>query len=202
MSEPYVLVLYYSKYGTTRLMARAIAAGIEQAGVKARIRTVPEISSTTTAITPSIPLEGELYATLEDLQDCAGLALGSPTRFGNMASAMKYFWDQTATQWLSGSLQGKPACVFTTSGSMHGGQETTLLTMMIPLLHHGMLLLGLPYSEVALSRTTRGGTPYGATQVSGTAHDQPMSADEKELCIAQGKRLGRLVRQLAVEHPQ
>lgn len=201
MSEPYVLVLYYSKYGTTRLMARAIAAGIEQAGVKARIRTVPEISSTTTAITPSIPLEGELYATLEDLQDCAGLALGSPTRFGNMASAMKYFWDQTATQWLSGSLQGKPACVFTTSGSMHGGQETTLLTMMIPLLHHGMLLLGLPYSEVALSRTTRGGTPYGATQVSGTAHDQPMSADEKELCIAQGKRLGRLVRQLQVALP-
>ncbi len=198
MSEPYILVLYYSKYGTTRLMARAIAAGIEQAGVKARIRTVPENPATTTAITPSIPLEGELYASLEDLQDCAGLALGSPTRFGNMAAPMKFYWDQTATQWLSGALQGKPACVFTTSGSMHGGQETTLITMMIPLLHHGMLLMGLPYSEVALSRTTRGGTPYGASQVSGTAHDHPMTADEKALCIAQGLRLGMLVRQLSI----
>ena len=201
MSEPYILVLYYSKYGTTRLMARAIAAGIELTGIKARIRTVPEVAAITTVIAPSIPLEGELYASLEDLQDCAGLALGSPTRFGNMASPMKYFWDQTATQWLSGALQGKPACVFTTSGSMHGGQETTLITMMIPLLHHGMLLLGLPYSEVALSRTTRGGTPYGASQVSGTAHDQPMSADEKELCVAQGKRLGNLVRQISLPRP-
>ncbi len=196
MSEPYVLVLYYSKYGTTRQMARAIAVGLESAGVKARIRTVPEVAIITAEILPSIPLEGELYATQEDLQDCAGLALGSPTRFGNMAAPMKYFWDQTATIWLSGSLQGKPACVFTASGSMHGGQETTLLTMMIPLLHHGMLLLGIPYSEVALSQTIRGGTPYGASHVSGTAHDQPMSRDEKSLCVAQGKRLGLLVRQL------
>jgi NAD(P)H dehydrogenase (quinone) len=194
--EPYILVLYYSKYGTTRQMARSIASGIELAGVKARIRTVPEVASVTTAIAPSIPLEGELYATQDDLQDCVGLALGSPTRFGNMASPMKYFWDQTATLWLSGSLQGKPACVFTASGSMHGGQETTLLTMMIPLLHHGMLLLGIPYSEVALSKTLRGGTPYGASHVSGTEHDQAMSSDEKALCVAQGKRLALLVRQL------
>ncbi|WP_410209189.1 NAD(P)H:quinone oxidoreductase [Aquirhabdus sp.] len=196
MSEPYVLVLYYSKYGTTRQMARAIAAGLENVGVKARIRTVPEVAVVTSEVLPSIPLDGDLYATQEDLQDCAGLALGSPTRFGNMAAPMKYFWDQTATIWLSGSLQGKPACVFTASGSMHGGQETTLLTMMVPLLHHGMLLLGIPYSEVALSQTIRGGTPYGASHVSGTAHDQPMSNDEKTLCIAQGKRLGLLVRQL------
>ena len=195
-NEPYILVLYYSKYGTTRQMARAIATGIEQTGVKARLRTVPEVASVTTAIAPSIPLEGELYATTDDLQDCAGLALGSPTRFGNMASPMKYFWDQTATIWLSGALQGKPACVFTASGSMHGGQESTLLTMMIPLLHHGMLLMGIPYSEVALSQTQRGGTPYGASHVSGTEHDQPMSSDEKTLCVAQGKRLGLLVRQL------
>ena len=199
MSEPYILVLYYSKYGTTRQMARAIASGIEQVGIKARIRTVPEVSSVTTAIVPSIPLEGELYATQEDLQNCAGLALGSPTRFGNMAAPMKYFWDQTATIWLSGSLQGKPACVFTASGSMHGGQETTLITMMIPLLHHGMLLLGLPYSEVALSRTTRGGTPYGATHVSGADHDQAVSSDEKTLCVAQGKRIALLVQQLALK---
>ncbi|AXI02933.1 NAD(P)H:quinone oxidoreductase [Aquirhabdus parva] len=198
MSEPYVLVLYYSKYGTTRQMARAIAAGLESAGVKAKIRTVPEVAVVTSEVLPSIPLDGDLYATQEELQDCAGLALGSPTRFGNMAAPMKYFWDQTATIWLSGSLQGKPACVFTASGSMHGGQETTLLTMMVPLLHHGMLLLGIPYSEVALSQTVRGGTPYGASHVSGTAHDQPMSSDEKTLCIAQGKRLGLLVRQLAV----
>jgi NAD(P)H dehydrogenase (quinone) len=196
MSESYVLVLYYSKYGTTRQMARAIATGLESSGVKARIRTVPEVACVTTEILPSIPLDGDIYATQEDLQDCAGLALGSPTRFGNMAAPMKFFWDQTATVWLSGSLQGKPACVFTASGSMHGGQETTLLSMMIPLLHHGMLLLGIPYSEVALSKTTRGGTPYGASHVSGTAHDQPMSGDEKALCIAQGKRLGLLVKQL------
>jgi NAD(P)H dehydrogenase (quinone) len=177
-------------------MARSIATGIEQTGVKTKIRTVPEVASVTTVIAPSIPVEGELYATLDDLQDCAGLALGSPTRFGNMASPMKYFWDQTATIWLSGALQGKPACVFTASGSMHGGQETTLITMMIPLLHHGMLLLGIPYSEVALSKTQRGGTPYGASHVSGTDHNQSMSADEKSLCVAQGKRLGLLVCQL------
>ena len=194
--EAYVLVLYYSKYGTTREMARQIAQGIEQAGITARIRSVPEIASVTTQIEPSIPAMGELYCSLDDLADCAGLALGSPTRFGNMAAPMKYFWDQTATLWLSGALQGKPAGVFTSTGTMHGGHEATLLSMMIPLLHHGMLLLGIPYAEAALSSTTRGGTPYGAGQISGAAHDQPMSSDEKKLCIAQGKRLGHLVLRL------
>ena len=200
--EPYVLVLYYSKYGTTREMARQIAQGIEQAGITARIRSVPEVASVTTQIEPSIPATGELYCSVEDLAECAGLALGSPTRFGNMAAAMKYFWDQTATLWLSGALQGKPACVFTSTGTMHGGHEATLLTMMIPLLHHGMLLLGIPYAEAALSSTQRGGTPYGAGHISGAAHDQAMSADEKKLCIAQGRRLGQLVVQLRAGQAQ
>jgi NAD(P)H dehydrogenase (quinone) len=199
MSDPQiapVLVLYYSKYGTTREMARQIARGIEQTGLTAKIRTVPEVATVTTASSPAIPLDGELYCELSDLQQCSGLVLGSPTRFGNMAAPMKYFWDQTATLWLSGALQGKPAAVFTASGSMHGGQETTLLTMMIPLLHHGMLLMGLPYSEPALSSTQRGGTPYGATHVSGAAHDHAMTVDERSLCVAQGKRLAELVLRL------
>jgi len=194
--EPYVLVLYYSKYGTTREMARQIAQGVEQAGITAKIRTVPDVASVTTQIEPAIPASGELYCSMEDLAECSGLLMGSPTRFGNMAAPIKYFWDQTATLWLSGALQGKPAGVFTSTGTMHGGHEATLLTMMIPLLHHGMLLLGIPYAEAALSSTQRGGTPYGAGQISGAAHDQPMSADEKKLCVAQGKRLGQLVRQL------
>lgn len=194
--EPYVLVLYYSKYGTTREMARQIAQGVEQAGINAKIRSVPEVASVTTQIEPAIPAAGELYCSLDDLAQCQGLALGSPTRFGNMAAPMKYFWDQTSTLWLSGALQGKPAAVFTATGTMHGGHEATLLTMMIPLLHHGMLLLGIPYAEAALSSTQRGGTPYGAGHVSGAAHDQPLNTDEKKLCIAQGKRLGQLVCQL------
>lgn len=192
----YVLVLYYSKYGTTRHMAQHIADGIEQTGLTARIRTVPEVATVTTASAPSIPAEGELYCELSDLQHCSGLALGSPTRFGNMAAPMKYFWDQTSSLWLAGDLQGKPACVFTATGSMHGGQESTLLSMMNPLLHHGMFLMGLSYAHPALSRTTRGGTPYGASHVSGAQHDQPLTADEKELCIAQGKRLGQLAKVL------
>lgn len=194
--EPYVLVLYCSKYGTTREMARQIAQGVEQAGITAKIRTVPDVATVTTQIEPSIPASGELYCSMDDLAACAGLALGSPTRFGNMAASMKYFWDQTATLWLSGALQGKPACVFTSTGTMHGGHEATLLTMMIPLLHHGMLLMGIPYAEPALSSTQRGGTPYGAGHISGAAHDQPMTPDEKKLCLAQGQRLGRLVMQL------
>ncbi len=193
----YILVLYYSKYGSTRQMAHYIADGIEREGMQARIRTVPEVATVTSAQVASIPEAGELYCDIEDLRQCAGLALGSPTRFGNMAAPMKFFWDQTSTLWLAGNLQGKPACVFTSTGSMHGGQETTLVSMMTPLFHHGMFLMGLPYSQPALSRTTRGGTPYGASYVSGASHDHPMSDDEKLLCIEQGKRLAFLVKKLS-----
>lgn len=185
----YVLVLYYSQYGTTKELAYAIAQGIEDAGMTARIRTVPTVAAETTEIKPSIPDEGDLYCTMDDLKNCSGLALGSPTHFGNMAGAMKHFWDSTVTLWLAGNLQNKPACVFTSTGSMHGGQETTLLTMMMPLMHHGMMILGLPYSNPELGNTNRGGTPYGATHVSGVAHDEPVTQDERTLAIAQGKRL-------------
>ena len=187
--DPYVLVLYYSSHGTTNVLAYAIAQGIEDAGMTARIRTVPTVAAETTASKAAIPDEGDLYCTMDDLKNCAGLALGSPTHFGNMAAPMKYFWDNTVTLWLAGNLQNKPASVFTATGSMHGGQETTLLTMMLPLMHHGMMIVGLPYGEAALNRTQRGGTPYGASHVSGASHDQPISADERDLGIAQGRRL-------------
>lgn len=189
VTQPYVLVLYYSNYGTTKEMAYAIAQGVEDAGMTARIRTVPTVAAETTHVKPAIPEEGDLYCTMEDLKNCSGLALGSPTHFGNMAAPMKYFWDNTVTLWLAGNLQNKPACVFTATGSMHGGQESTLLTMMLPLMHHGMMLVGIPYSEPALNRTNRGGTPYGASHVSGAAHDQPVTADERELAVALGHRL-------------
>ena len=186
---PYVLVLYYSNHGTTKDLAYAIAQGVEDAGMIARIRTVPTVAAETTEIKPSIPDEGDLYCTMDDLKDCTGLALGSPTHFGNMAAPMKYFWDNTVTIWLAGNLQNKPASVFTATGSMHGGQETTLLTMMLPLIHHGMMIIGLPYAEPALNRSQRGGTPYGASHVSGAAHDNAVTNDERELAIAQGHRL-------------
>lgn len=189
--DAYILVLYYSKYGNTRNLALNIAEGIENAGMTACIRTVPDVSPVTQVVEPSIPAEGELYVTADDLVHCAGLAMGSPTHFGNMAAPLKYFIDQTTTQWLSGSLQGKPACVFTSTGSQHGGQETTLLSMMLPLMHHGMLVMGLPYSEPALGQTQRGGTPYGATQVTGAMHDQLMTDHEKRLAVAQGERLAK-----------
>ena len=195
--QPYILVLYYSKYGSTREMAHLIAQGVEAQGVQVKIRTVPEISPVVTTAEPSIPAQGDIYCSLQDLQDCAGLALGSPTRFGNMASQMKYFWDQTTSLWLSGALHDKPACVFTASGSMHGGQESTLLSMYLPLLHHGMMLLGLKNSEAALSNTKSGGTPYGVTHVSGSRHDQAISEDEKKLAIAQGQRLAHVVQKLS-----
>ena len=188
-TAPYVLVLYYSNYGTTKTLAYTIAQGIEEAGMTARIRTVPTVAPETTSSKPAIPNEGDLYCTMEDLKNCVGLALGSPTHFGNMAAPMKYFWDNTVTLWLAGDLQNKPAAVFTATGSMHGGQETTLLTMMLPLMHHGMIMVGIPYAEPGLNRTHRGGSPYGASHVSGAAHDQPVSADERELGIAQGRRL-------------
>ena len=192
--SPYVLVLYYSNHGVTQSMANAIAKGIESTGMAARVRTVPEISLASVAAESACP-EADLpdasarYCTMDDLKDCMGLALGSPTHFGNMAAPLKYFLDNTVTLWLGGNLQNKPACVFTTSGSTHGGQETTLLTMMMPLMHHGMIMIGLPYSEPALKRTIRGGSPYGASHISGMLHDQPICDDERELAIAQGRRL-------------
>ncbi|MGN6702357.1 MAG: NAD(P)H:quinone oxidoreductase, partial [Burkholderiaceae bacterium] len=165
ISEPLtILVLYYSRRGATRTLAELVAEGVESVpGCDARLRTVPPVSTVAEATAPDIPDDGPPYVELADLEQCAGLALGSPTRFGNMAAPMKYFWDGTSTQWLSGALAGKPACVFTSTGSLHGGQETTLLSMMIPLLHHGMLLLGLPYSHPELMTTSDGGTPYGAS---------------------------------------
>ena len=194
--QAYVLVLYYSKYGSTREMAHLIANGIESAGVAVKIRTVPNLSTVVQQAEASIPEEGDIYCTLDDLQNCSGLALGSPTRFGNMASEMKYFWDQTTSLWLNGALHNKPACVFTSSGSMHGGQESTLLTMLPPLFHHGMMIMGLANANPALSNTKSGGTPYGASHVSGPRHDLGLSQDEKILCVEQGKCLGKVVQKL------
>lgn len=194
--QPYVLVLYYSKYGSTKEMAHLIANGVESTGMAVKIRTVPNLATVVTEAAASIPAEGDIYCTLDDLQYCAGLALGSPTRFGNMASEMKYFWDQTTSLWLSGALHDKPACVFTASGSMHGGQESTLLTMLPPLFHHGMMIMGLTNAHAALSNTKTGGTPYGVSHVSGPRHDQQLSQDEKTLCEAQGRRLASVVQQL------
>ena len=192
-----ILVLYYSQGGAVKEMAQLIARGIERGGAKARIRTVPKVSANCEATEPEIPTKGDPYVELGDVQECAGLALGSPTRFGNMAAPMKYFLDSTVGLWLKGALIGKPACVFTSTGSMHGGNETTLLTMMLPLMHHGMLMVGLPYSEPALSATQSGGTPYGASHIGGAADDKPISEDERKLCIALGKRLAETALKLA-----
>lgn len=185
-----ILILYYSRHGATRKMAELIAQGVESVpGCDARLRTVPAISTVAEATAPDIPAEGPPYVELADLEECAGLALGSPTRFGNMAAAMKYFWDGTSTQWLAGSLAGKPACVFTSTSSLHGGQESTLLTMMMPLLHHGMMLLGLPYTHPELMTSKSGGTPYGASHWSGLNGDNAFTEDTRTLAIALGKRL-------------
>jgi NAD(P)H dehydrogenase (quinone) len=192
-----ILVLFYSRNGATRKLAELIAQGIESvAGCDARLRTVPAVSSVAEQTESDIPPHGAPYVELQDLKECAGLALGSPTRFGNMASAMKYFWDGTATDWLSGTLAGKPACVFTSTGSLHGGQETTLLSMMIPLLHHGMLLLGLPYTLPQLMTTATGGSPYGASHWAGLDGNKPLSEDEKQLALALGRRLAESARKL------
>jgi NAD(P)H dehydrogenase (quinone) len=193
-----VLVLYYSQGGAVKEMAQVIARGIESVnGAKARIRTVPKVSANCEATESEVPATGAPYVELKDLEECIGLALGSPTRFGNMAAPMKYFLDGTTSLWLKGALIGKPAAVFTSSGSMHGGNETTLLTMMLPLLHHGMLIVGLPYSQPALSATKTGGTPYGASHIGGAMDDQPLSEDEKKLCLALGKRLAETALKLA-----
>jgi NAD(P)H dehydrogenase (quinone) len=192
-----ILVLYYSRHGAVRDMARHIGRGVEKVpGMQARLRTVPNVAPLHDPRADSIPAQGEAYASLDDLTQCAGLALGSPTRFGNMAAPMKHFLDNTSALWLSGGLVGKPAAVFTSSSSLHGGQETTLLSMMLPLLHHGMLLLGIPYSETTLSHTRTGGTPYGASHVAGIHSDAPISDDEKILCQALGTRLARTASQL------
>ena len=196
MAAPYILVLYYSTHGATKEMARQIARGVEQTGMEARLRTVPPVSTTCEATAPTIPDEGALYCTEADLSHCAGLAMGSPTRFGNMAAAMKYFIDSTSGIWMSGALIGKPASVFSSTSSLHGGQETTLLSMMLPLLHHGMLITGLPYSETTLLSTTTGGTPYGATHVAGKDNQRPLDEDERILCQAQGKRLAEIAKKL------
>jgi NAD(P)H dehydrogenase (quinone) len=193
-----VLVLYYSQGGAVKEMAQLIARGIEsQAGIKARIRSVPKVSSNCEATEPDIPASGDPYVELNDLQECVGLALGSPTRFGNMAAAMKYFLDSTVSTWLKGDLIGKPGAVFTSSGSMHGGNEATLLSMMLPLLHHGMVMVGIPYSEAELSATKTGGTPYGASHVAGANDDLAISQDERKLCLALGKRLGQIALKLS-----
>ena len=193
-----ILVLYYSRSGHTAQLARLIARGVEEVpGMQARLRQVPPVAPVTQTAQPPEPEDGAPYATREDLLDCAGLALGSPTRFGNMAAPLKYFLDSTGAEWASGALVGKPAAVFTSTSTMHGGQESTLLSMALPLLHHGMLLLGLPYTEPALSSTLSGGSPYGASHVAGPAGDNPITEHERELARALGRRLADTARKLA-----
>jgi len=198
MTEHFVLVLYYSASGSTLAMAQHIARGVEQAGMEARIRTVPKVSTECEAVSATIPAKGAVYCTHDDLRQCAGLALGSPTRFGNMAAPLKYFIDGSSNLWVNGDLIGKPAAVFTSTASLHGGQETTLLTMMLPLIHHGMLLLGLPYSEASLMNTTSGGTPYGPSHLAGANNTLPLTKDEQQLCQALGKRLAATAKKLFI----
>lgn len=198
MNSPYILVLYYSRYGSVEKMAQLIARGIESVGdIEARIRTVPAVSPVVEASEPEVPAEGAVYCSEEEFSECAGLALGSPTRFGNMAGAMKHFLDSTGSQWMSGSMIGKPAGVFTSTASLHGGQESTLLSMQIPLMHHGMLITGIPYSETELNSTTSGGTPYGPSHLAGADGKNPISEEEAALCQAFGKRLAELALKLA-----
>lgn len=193
--EGYVLVLYYSRTGSTARMAAEIGRGVESSGIAARLRTVPPVSPDTEASQPPVPDEGAPYCTNEELRHCTGLLLGSPTRFGNMAAPLRYFLDQTGDMWLDGSLAGKPAGVFTSTGSLHGGQETTLLSMMLPLLHQGMVVAGIPYSEAELMHTRTGGTPYGASHWSG-AGGAELSEEERSLCRALGMRIGHLAQRL------
>jgi NAD(P)H dehydrogenase (quinone) len=192
-----VLILYYSRHGATAEMARDIARGVEEvAGVTAKLRTVPEVSSVCKAVEDSIPESGAPYVSEADMRECDGLILGSPTRFGNMAAPMKYFLDTTSQLWMSGALIDKPASVFTSTSSLHGGQETTLLSMMLPLLHHGMLLQGVPYSETALLHTQSGGTPYGASHLAGNNSKLPITDEEKRICKTQGRRMAETVKRL------
>ncbi|MDJ0739162.1 MAG: NAD(P)H:quinone oxidoreductase [Gammaproteobacteria bacterium] len=195
----YILVLYYSRTGATAEMARQIARGVEEGGIEARLRTVPTVSPDHEATAPAVPDSGAPYASLDDLSGCAGLALGSPTRFGNMAAPLKHFIDSTSGLWMQASLAGKPAGVFTSTSSLHGGQETTLLSMMLPLMHHGMLLVGLPYTEPDLASTRDGGTPYGPSHVAGLDNSAPLTEVEKTLCQALGRRLATTAQRLQDE---
>ena len=195
---PEVLVLYYSATGAVRSLAQALARGVESVeGMRARVRTVPKVAPVVEKAAPSVPPEGAPYVEARDLEECAAIALGSPTRFGNMAAPLKYFIDGLGTQWVRGTLVGKPAAVFTSTASMHGGQEATLLAMMLPLLHHGMIIVGLPYTEADLNATRSGGSPYGATHVSGAANDRPVTEEEARLAFALGRRLAEVARKLA-----
>jgi NAD(P)H dehydrogenase (quinone) len=195
---PDILVLYYSRRGSVATLATHVARGIESVhNMSARIRCVPSVSPDSEATLAPVPESGPPYATLDDLRECCALALGSPTRFGNMAAPLKHFLDSTSPLWLTGELAGKPAAVFTSSTSQHGGQESTLLSMMIPLLHHGMLLLGIPFTEDRINTTTTGGSPYGATHVAGPENDRPVDDVEKQLCRVLGERLARTARRLA-----
>ena len=196
MSE--ILILYYSHRGSVRALAERVARGVESVpGIQARLRTVPKVSTVCEASEATVPTNGAPYVEAIDLEECAGLALGSPVRFGNMAAPMKYFWDGTVAAWQNGTLVGKPACVFTASGSQHGGNETTLVSMMLPLLHHGMLLIGLPYTETDLSTTSTGGTPYGPSHISGGSGNPVLSESESRLAFNQGQRLANLVKKLS-----
>ncbi len=192
-----ILVLYYSRNGSVEKLANHIARGIEQAGCVARLRTVPPVSPNHEASAPAVPDEGAPYVSKRDLAECAGIVLGSPTRFGNMAAPMKYFLDSTGAEWASGALAGKPAAVFTSTSTQHGGQESTLLSMMLPLLHHGCVLVGIPFTEARLTDTRTGGTPYGASHVSGADSKSPFSEDETELARALGARVAVIARKLA-----
>lgn len=198
MSQPYVLVLYYSRHGKVEKMAQHIARGVERVtGMEARIRTVPAVSPDIQASLPAVPTEGAVYCSQDDLKNCAGLIMGSPVRFGNMAAPLKYFLDGTSPLWLTGALINKPAAVFTSSSSLHGGQESTLLTMMLPLIHHGMIYCGIPYSESGLMQTTSGGTPYGASHWAGVNNDNKTTEEELQLCQALGQRVATIAKQLA-----
>ena len=195
-----ILILYYSRYGATAEMARRVCRGVESvSGMSARLRTVPAVSTVAEATESDIPASGPPYATHDDLKECAGLVLGSPTRFGNMAAPLKYFFDGTGSLWLSGALAGKPAGVFTSTSSLHGGQETTLWSMMLPLLHHGMLIVGLPYTEHGLMETTAGGTPYGPSHHAGLNSDRELEDAEKQLCQALGTRVAHVAKRLQAE---
>ena len=193
-----ILVLYYSVGGSVRRMADLVAEGVERVpGAQAVLRTVPRVSTNITGDESPVPSSGAPYCELKDLEACHGLALGSPTRFGNMAAPLKHFLDGTGLLWQRGALAGKPACVFTSTGTLHGGQETTLVSMMLPLLHHGMLVMGLPYTQPELNATRAGGTPYGASHFAGLGDDQPVAGEERALCIAQGKRIAELALRLS-----